>query len=316
MSDKEKEFFSSMSQAEFEEYIANVYAAYNGQDNQEGNGNRHLYGYALCSTCDEKCVDDENERQQQEFYEELEKLFEKGMCVEADNGSGYYIGHTCGNNGRSIELAFFEDGDCKHLASNQNAYDFYENAVTQYFFYENANDDQNGDAQEEYNFDPEDLGNAYMSMIVEMYNREFSCKVGAEREGGDNVSIILCRSLASFSGLFLLILHVIFSLPSRITHKSRTQVKAAKLCSRNPFRLLNASPTTKITRTKTTRTPTSLMVTTLPTLITFKTLAPRFFSLNQSCCLRAAPTPTPENPSFKLERVVPLVQKLASRSSS
>ena len=213
MSDDERAYFANMSEEEFQEYIATMEQGYEEenqksqqeaekqqQENQEnhqqeannayaayayGNGNgRRLFEsiQTLCGTCQNKCINNQNYENTQEYYENMEKLFEENMCTEA--GNGYYIGHTCGGNGKSIELAQFTDENCMYMASDQNAYNVYQNAVAQ--VYQN---DADGDGQNDNTWVADDLGYGYMSMVTDMFEQPFSCQMGAVRSYDGSVSL-------------------------------------------------------------------------------------------------------------------------------
>ena len=142
-------FWFTKQQQEAEENHS--YVAYSSRAIGTGynvGGRRHLF--ELCETCDEKYVDREEVQQSQEYFEEMEKLFEESMCTEAGDGA-HYIGHTCGGDGRSIELAMFSDANCMYLESDANAYSLYRQAVAQSY-----NGDVNGDGQQDYSWSAND----------------------------------------------------------------------------------------------------------------------------------------------------------------
>ena len=180
--------YQEENEEEMEEEQNNAYAAYSGGDAQgnvdggydnDAGGNYDAYGYrrlsrrrrlyqpamTLCETCQQKCVDEDEIEQSQEFYEDMEALFEEAMCTQADNG--FYIGHTCGGDGRSIELAMFHDANCMYLNNDVDAYGEY--------FGDEAN--------------AQDLGYGYMQMVTEMFDDEYSCALGAIRSYEGAVSI-------------------------------------------------------------------------------------------------------------------------------
>mmetsp|Transcript_11957 Transcript_11957/g.17175 ORF Transcript_11957/g.17175 Transcript_11957/m.17175 type:complete len:526 (-) Transcript_11957:116-1693(-) len=208
MSDDERSYFANMSEDDFAAYIEeleqqykeeqqeqqekaeeemeqdenNAYAAYNYGNGQRGR--RHLFEsiQTICNTCEQKCVDDDEIQQSQEYYEEMEKLFEEAMCVQSGDGSGY-IGHTCGSNGKSIELALFTDENCMYMAGEQNAYSLYQQAVAMTY----GDGDADGDGEQDYDWNPDDLAYGYMNMVTEMFSDEYSCQMGAVRsyDGAD-----------------------------------------------------------------------------------------------------------------------------------
>lgn len=213
MSEDEREYFASMSAEDFQTYIANMEQEYeeenqhaqqqarqqqqNNQENQQqqattayaaysyGNGNgRRLFEsiQTLCGTCQDQCINNQAYEQTQQYYENMEELFQENMCTEA--GNGYYIGHTCGSNGKSIELAMFIDEDCMYMASDQSAYSVYQNAVAQ--VYQN---DADGDGVNDNDWDAQDLGYGYMSMVTAMFEQPFSCQTGAVRSYDGSVSV-------------------------------------------------------------------------------------------------------------------------------
>ncbi len=201
----ERQYFANMSEEEFEEFIQEMeqkaqeknqqqqeekeqdqqsaYAAYSYGNG--GRGRRHLFQSlgTICNTCDEMCADDEQIEQSQEYYEEIVKLFEESMCVESGNGN--YIGHTCGSDGRSIELALFSDENCMYMAGEQNAYSLYQQAVAQVY----GDGDADNDGEQDYDWNPDDLALGYMQMVTEMFSDEYSCQVGAVRSFDGSVSL-------------------------------------------------------------------------------------------------------------------------------
>ena len=213
MSDDERAYFANMSQDEFQAYLANIEEEYeqeNQKSQQQANkqqqeneaneqqaannayaaysysngGNRRLFEsiQTLCGTCQNKCINNQNYENTQEYYENMERLFEENMCTEA--GNGYYIGHTCGGNGKSIELAQFTDENCMYMASDQNAYNVYNNAVAQ--VYQN---DADGDGVNDNTWEDKDLGYGYMEMVTDLFSQPFSCQTGAVRSYDGSVSL-------------------------------------------------------------------------------------------------------------------------------
>lgn len=188
--EEDNERYQQENYEEMEEEQNNAYAAYSGGDAQgnvdqgydnNAGGNYDAYGYrrnrrlsrrrrlyqsvmTLCETCQQKCVDDDMVEQSQEFYEEMEELFADAMCTQTD--SGLYIGHTCGGDGKSIELAMFSDANCMYLVEDADAYEE--------FF---------GDGE----VNAQELGYGYMQLVTEMFDDEYSCALGAIRtyEGAD-----------------------------------------------------------------------------------------------------------------------------------
>ena len=215
MSDEEKEYFANMSEYEFTAYMQEMEQQYEeenqksqeqannkqhqNQANQQqaannayaahsyygGNGNgRRLFEsiQTLCGTCQLKCINNQDYDNTQEYYEKMEELFKENMCTEA--GNGYFIGHTCGSNGKSIELAQFTDENCMYMAGDQNAYSVYSNAVAQ--VYQN---DADGDGQYDNTWEADDLGYGYMAMVTDMFSQPFSCQTGAVRSYDGSVSL-------------------------------------------------------------------------------------------------------------------------------
>mmetsp|Transcript_12662 Transcript_12662/g.21565 ORF Transcript_12662/g.21565 Transcript_12662/m.21565 type:complete len:523 (+) Transcript_12662:97-1665(+) len=221
MSEDEISYFASMTEDEFTEYLEQVEQEYKEKQQQEqekqeeemenennnayaaysyGNGNRrHLFGnrrqlfesiQTLCGTCEQKCVDEDDIQQSQEYYEEMEKLFEEAMCTEAGDGVNY-IGHTCGSKGRTIELALFTDANCMYLAGEQNAYNLYQQAVASSY----GNGDADGDGQQDYDWSADDLAYGYMQLVTEMFQDEFSCSMGAVRSYDGSEPSEACETL-------------------------------------------------------------------------------------------------------------------------
>lgn len=217
MSEDERSYFANMDEDEFEQYIQNLedeyeqqqqeyqqqqqeqqekaeeemenyengaYAAYNYGNYNNGGGRRLFESLqTICNTCEEKCVDEDEIEQSKEYYEEMEKLFEEAMCVESGNGG--YIGHTCGSDGKSIELALFTDENCMYMSGEQNAYSLYQQAVAMTY----GNGDADGDGQQDYDWNPDDLAYGYMNMVTEMFSDEYSCSTGAVRSYDGAVSL-------------------------------------------------------------------------------------------------------------------------------
>lgn len=196
MTENERQEFSEMDEDEFEQYMNEyreemeyemeqgengAYAAYNYQAAQEEDGGRRLRRRLyqplqnVCGTCQEKCIDEQQMEQSKEYYEEMEKLFEEAMCTETDDG--YYIGHTCGSDGKSIELALFNDEDCMYMAGEQDAYSLYQQAVAMVY----GDGDADGDGEQDYDWSADDLAYGYMNMVTEMFSDDYSCSLGAVR---------------------------------------------------------------------------------------------------------------------------------------
>lgn len=223
MSEDEISYFASMSEDEFAEYLEAAEEEYeekkqqqqqqqqNQQQNQQqemendnnnayaaysygnGNGNRrHLFEsiQTLCGTCEQKCVDEDDIEQSQEYYEEMEKLFEESMCTEAGDGVNY-IGHTCGSNGKTIELALFTDENCMYLAGEQNAYSLYQQAVASSY----GDGDADNDGQQDNDWSADDLAYGYMQLVTEMFSDEFSCQMGAVRSYDGSEPSEACETL-------------------------------------------------------------------------------------------------------------------------
>lgn len=289
MSDDERSYFANMSEDDFAAYIEeleqqyqeeqqeqqekaeeemeqdenNAYAAYNYGNGQRGR--RHLFEsiQTICNTCAEKCVDDDEIEQSQEYYEEMEKLFEEAMCVQSGDGSGY-IGHTCGSNGKSIELALFTDENCMYMAGEQNAYSLYQQAVAMTY----GDGDADGDGEQDYDWNPDDLAYGYMNMVTEMFSDEYSCQMGAVRSYDGAVSSYpalfesICLVLSS-SYLYIFA-YVIF-------RHYRIPVKPAKTFTKTPTPRVIVWPTCTTTRTKKQRrmpTPTTTTTTNTNTTAT------------------------------------------------
>ena len=317
MSDDEKAFYASMTADEFTAYMETVEEEYQqkNQQNQQkqqqeqeqnnenqqqeqnnayaayayGNGGRrNLYQSLqnLCGTCEEQCINNQNANDMQDYYEDMEKLFEESMCTES--GNGYYMGHTCGGSGRSVELAMFTDEDCMYLAPDQNAYTAYQNAVANVYEY-----DADGDGQADNNWDQADLALGYMEMVSDMFQDEFSCSVGAVRSYDGSVSlspahIYFCLSCAS---LFLLLLH------ATCCHY-RIPVKPVQPCMKTQSPRSNA-PGVRTADYRTRRTTTTticLLDMTLPTVKILLTCAGSFLPLKINIL---APTPSKELVSLR-----------------
>jgi len=176
-------------QEEMEENNNNAYAAYQYGN---GNGRRHLFEsiQTLCGTCEQKCVDEDDIKQSQEYYQEMAELFAEAMCTEAGDGVNY-IGHTCGSYGRTIELALFTDQNCMYLAGEQNAYSLYQQAVANSY----GNGDADGDGQQDYDWSADDLAYGYMQLVTEMFQDEFSCSMGAVRSYDGSEPSEACEAL-------------------------------------------------------------------------------------------------------------------------
>ena len=329
MSEDEISYFASMTEDEFTEYLEQVeqeykeeqekqeeemenennsaYAAYSSYGNN-GNG-RHLFGnrrqlfqsiQTLCGTCEQKCVDEDDIKQSQEYYEEMEKLFEESMCTEAGDGVNY-IGHTCGSNGRTIELALFTDANCMYLAGEQNAYNLYQQAVASSY----GNGDADGDGQQDYDWSADDLAYGYMQLVTEMFQDEFSCSMGAVRSYDGSVRFFdVCllpsfESSLSFTHFFLILFHLFL-------RQYRSPVKLVKPFTETLSPSLSARPTTTRTRTRTRTTdrintntteriPPSLKVMTWSTVRILRMCAGLFFSLKPTWPQDSA-TPSQEKP--------------------
>lgn len=217
MSDEERSYFANMSEDEFTAYMEEVAQEYEEenqkqqqqanqkqQQNEEqqqqdqnnayaaytyGNGGRRLYEsiQTLCGTCQSTCIDGQAQDQSQEYYENMEELFQEGMCTASGN---YYIGHTCGSKGNSIELAMFTDENCMYMAGEQNAYSLYQGAVAQVY-----NQDADGDGYNDNTWSANDLAYGYMEMVTEMFKDEFSCQVGAVRSYDGSDASEACQNL-------------------------------------------------------------------------------------------------------------------------
>jgi len=190
LDEEERQSFANMSEEEFEEYMQQqkqkqqndrqkneedkdtAYAAYSYG---HGGRSRFLYGdvSTLCGSCEMMC-DDANE-EMSEMYEGLMSLFGESMCTQAGDGVNY-VGHTCGSDGMSIELAMFTDEDCLNMSDTQNAYSFYQQAVAASY-----NADADGDGVQDYTY-VEHLGEAYMYMVTNLMGNEFSCSMGTVRD--------------------------------------------------------------------------------------------------------------------------------------
>lgn len=287
-------------QEEMEENNNNAYAAYQYGN---GNGRRHLFEsiQTLCGTCEQKCVDDEDIKQSQEYYQEMAELFAEAMCTEAGDGVNY-IGHTCGSNGRTIELALFTDQNCMYLAGEQNAYSLYQQAVANSY----GNGDADGDGQQDYDWSADDLAYGYMQLVTEMFQDEFSCSMGAVRSYDGSVRffdvclLLSFESSLSFTHFFLILFHLFF-------RHYRSPVKPVKPFSKMLSPSLSARPTTTRTRTRTRTTdrsntntteehiPASLMVMTWSTVKILRMCAGLFLSLKPTWP-QDSPTPSQENP--------------------
>jgi len=215
MSEDEISYFASMTEDEFAEYLEEVEQEYKQKQQQQqeeqeeemenennnayaaysygNNGNRrHLFEsiQTLCGTCEQKCVDEDDIKQSQEYYEEMAELFAEAMCTEAGDGVNY-IGHTCGSTGRTIELALFSDANCMYLAGEQNAYSLYQQAVASSY----GNGDADGDGVQDYDWSADDLAYGYMQLVTEMFQDEFSCSMGAVRSYDGSEPSEACETL-------------------------------------------------------------------------------------------------------------------------
>jgi hypothetical protein len=200
LDEEKRQSFANMSEEEFEEYMQQQKQKqqHDRQKNEEdkdtayaaysyGHGGRSRFLYmdvsTLCGSCEMMC-DDANE-EMSEMYEGLMSLFGESMCTQAGDGVNY-VGHTCGSDGMSIELAMFTDEDCLNMSDTQNAYSFYQQAVAASY-----NADADGDGVQNYTY-VEHLGEAYMYMVTNLMGNEFSCSMGAVRDFDGSVSISEC----------------------------------------------------------------------------------------------------------------------------
>eukprot|EP00985_Skeletonema_marinoi_P002385 scaffold996_cov107-Skeletonema_marinoi.AAC.1 len=114
---------------------------------------------SLCYICMEKCDDDEFQR----YYEEMVEDYAEGKssCVQPYDGSELYIGYTCGADGKSVELAGFQDDECTVMSEEQDGYNMAS------MMYSNENNEEARMVGE-------------MQMMSQMYSMEFSCDMGGD----------------------------------------------------------------------------------------------------------------------------------------
>lgn len=202
MSDDEKAQWANMSEEEYEEYMQeqkehqqqekqnqqqhqqeqqneqySAYAAYSG-----GN-RRHLYQAMdnLCYQCAANGYNGDDEAADKpEEFQKIEEMFEEQMCQEVEGN--LFMGHTCGSDGKSVELAIFTDEDCKYMSQNQNAYSQYLSAVGNGMYY-----DADGDGENDLNF-----GANYMDQVSYLFEESFSCQQGIMRNYNGAVSSFIC----------------------------------------------------------------------------------------------------------------------------
>ena len=107
----------------------------------------------------EKCDDDEFQR----YYEEMVEDYAEGKssCVQPYDGSELYIGYTCGADGKSVELAEFQDDECTVMSDEQDGYNMAS------MMYSNENNEETRMVGE-------------MQMMTQMYSMEFSCDMGGD----------------------------------------------------------------------------------------------------------------------------------------
>ena len=119
----------------------------------------------------EKCDDDEFQR----YYEEMVEDYAEGKssCVQPYDGSELYIGYTCGADGKSVELAEFQDDECTVMSDEQDGYNMAS------MMYSNENNEESRMVGE-------------MQMMTQMYSMEFSCDMG----GGDFCEDLLAESIS------------------------------------------------------------------------------------------------------------------------
>jgi len=145
MDDKEKEEmaekFADMDEHEFESYMESAYIALYG--------GRKLNGFTdaayVCDSCEQSSCHDE-----EEFYKELEEMFENGVCVQL--GEYLYAGPTCGADGQTIEMGVFSDQYCTSMAK-ESAYGYMGNINN---------------------------GGGMMTLFQELYSQPFSCSMGLQ----------------------------------------------------------------------------------------------------------------------------------------
>lgn len=121
-----------------------------------GYGRRKLYaGFMdptiVCETCEQKCEDGRMDKDDEEYYEELEEMFKNGVCTQV--GDNQYMGPSCGPDGTTIEMALFRDQYCTSM-TGASAYAYLD-------YIENGQD--------------------YMALLQELYSQDFSCSMGLEQ---------------------------------------------------------------------------------------------------------------------------------------
>jgi hypothetical protein len=177
---------------------ATAYIAYK----TSGYGRRNLYaGFVnpdyVCETCEQSCEDGHMNEDEEEYYKELENMFENGVCIQL--GEYQYIGPTCGADGRTIEMGVFSDQYCTSMVKD-SAYGYMGNVY---------------------------MGDQYMALLEDLFENPFSCSMGMQfdyRAAYENVSIIcvclviyfIVQSLEStLTYLFLILISFHLIIPER-----------------------------------------------------------------------------------------------------
>jgi hypothetical protein len=146
----------------------NAATAYIAYSSTYGGGRRNLYaGFVnpdyVCETCEQSCEDGHMNEDEEEYYKELENMFENGVCIQL--GEYLYAGPTCGADGQTIEMGVFSDQYCTSMVKD-SAYGYMDNI---------------------------NLGGSYMAILEDLYENPFSCSMGMEfdyKAAYENVSII------------------------------------------------------------------------------------------------------------------------------
>ena len=177
------------------------------EEAQESYGNRKLNNADskdaadvadVCVSCEESCEDGHTDmdRDEEEFYEELQEMLRNGVCEEVDE---YYIGPTCGADGLTIELAVYSDEDCTTMVP-VSAYGYMEKSHFTSF---------QRDADKEHDHDEDGgMGGYYMNSLLDLYTKPFSCSMGMQmnfvKAYNKNVCIICVHLGISFIRAILL----------------------------------------------------------------------------------------------------------------
>jgi len=198
-----------------------------------GYGRHNLYaGFTnpdyVCETCEQSCEDGHMNEDEEEYYKELENMFENGVCIQL--GEYLYAGPTCGADGQTIEMGVFSDQYCTSMVKD-SAYGYMDNI---------------------------NLGGNYMALLQDLYENPFSCSMGMQfdyRAAYENVSflpchLIYCAILGEYSYLPLFDTHFIPSNNSRT--KMQNLRRHVKDSLNTPFPNISATTATSTTSTTST----------------------------------------------------------------